>query len=659
MGTEMRLRALLVAIAAPVVAGAALIVGPADARAPGPSRLTAFGDCRSFAGYMSAHALPLVGRYDPRVGIAVGAAPPAPGKAADGQGAPGPEFSGTNVQEEGVDEPDTVKTDGRTLFVATVGRIGAVDVRSGRPKLLDSLRLAPGTTSELLLHGNRLLALSHRLAVPVPGRETVAPTLLPVPVETSLTEIDVSSPGRLRVVRTLDLDGSYLTARLVGSTARVVIVSSPLVALPLVPSVGAGAADGAARNREVVRSAGAARWLPRFTIRNARGAAVRTGRVLQCGDVLRPPSFAGLGLVTILTVDLARGLQPLDSDALAADARAVYASPSSLYVATSEPWVPTPRAPIAPGGTAIHKFDISSPSETRYRASGRVGGLLLDQWSLSERRGVLRVASTSLPLTAGGAQAESETSVTTFAERNGALVGLGRVGGLGKGERVYAVRFVDDVGYVVTFRQIDPLYTVDVSNPSRPVVRGSLDLRGYSAYLHPLGDGLLLGVGQDANEDGRTLGTLASLFDVSDPAHPKRLDAFTLGRTSSQVESDHHAFLWWPRARLAVLPVQTYLDTPFLGAVGLRVRRTGIAEIGRISHPGVPGVEPAGSPGAPISRSLVVDDTLYTVSAAGVKGSSLPTFADRGFARLPSDDLGRPLPVPKLPPIPPTPSSTR
>jgi hypothetical protein len=371
--------------------------------------------------------------------------------------------------------------------------------------------------------------------------------------------------------------------------------------------------------------------------------------VLECGDVLRPPSFAGLGLVTILTVDLARGLQPLDSDALAADARAVYASPSSLYIATSEPWVPTPRAPIAPGGTAIHRFDISSPSETRYRASGRVGGVLLDQWSLSERRGVLRVASTSLPLTAGGAQAESETSVTTFAERNGALVGLGRVGGLGKGERVYAVRFVDDVGYVVTFRQIDPLYTVDVSNPSRPVARGSLDLRGYSAYLHPLGDGLLLGVGQDANEDGRTIGTLASLFDVSDPAHPKRLDAFTLARTSSQVESDHHAFLWWPRTRLAVLPVQTYLDTPFLGAVGLRVRRTGIAEIGRITHPGVPGVEPAGSPGAPINRSLVVDDTLYTVSSAGVRASALATLADRGFARLPGEDAGPPpsgLPAP-------------
>jgi hypothetical protein len=225
-------------------------------------------------------------------------------------------------------------------------------------------------------------------------------------------------------------------------------------------------------------------------------------------------------------------------------------------------------------------------------------------------------------------------------------VPLGRVGGLGRGERVYAVRFAGDVGYVVTFRQVDPLYTIDLSTPSRPAVRGELKLRGYSAYLHPLGDGLLLGIGQDATEEGRVLGTQASLFDVSDPARPTRLDTFTLGGTSSQAESDHHAFLWWPRTRLAVIPVQTYLDRPFLGAVGLRVRRSDIAEVGRVAHPGRPGIEPWGSPGTPIERSLVVGDTLYTVSAAGVKASSLATFADQGFARLPAQEPPPPLPQP-------------
>jgi hypothetical protein len=635
----MRPRALVVAICALTVAGAAVTGAAAQSGATGPARLAPFADCRSFGSYMSAHALPYVGRAGGVVGIAVGAPSAAPGKGS-ARATADPEFSGTNVQEEGVDEPDSVKTDGRTLFVASGGRINAVDVRSRSPRLLDTLRLEDGASYELLLRGDRLLALSRTLARPVPGATARVGSFAPLPVASSLTEIDVSSPARMRVLRTMELDGGYLTARLVGSTARVVVASAPLVALPLLPSA------GAERNRAVVEGADPASWLPRYTIRDARGAAVRQGRVLECRHVLRPPRFSGVGLVTILTVDLARGLQPVDSDALAADARAVYASPSSLYVATSEPWATANGRPIVPDGTAIHKFDISSPTETRYRASGRVPGVLLDQWSLSERDGILRVASTTLPVFTGGPQTESETSVTTFAERSGALVPLGRVGGLGRGERVYAVRFAGDVGYVVTFRQVDPLYTIDLSTPSRPAVRGELKLRGYSAYLHPLGDGLLLGIGQDATEEGRVLGTQASLFDVSDPARPTRLDTFTLGGTSSQAESDHHAFLWWPRTRLAVIPVQTYLDRPFLGAVGLRVRRSDIAEVGRVAHPGRPGIEPWGSPGTPIERSLVVGDTLYTVSAAGVKASSLATFADQGFARLPAQEPPPPLPQP-------------
>jgi uncharacterized secreted protein with C-terminal beta-propeller domain len=634
----MRPRVLVLAICALTVAGAALTGAAAHAGAPG-ARLVPFADCRSFGSYMSAHALPYVSREGGIVGIAAGAPSAAPGKSPAGTAAD-PEFSGTNVQEEGVDEPDSVKTDGHTLFVASGGQISAVDVRSRSPRLLDTLRLQDGASYELLLRGDRLLALSRTIARPVPGPTVRVGSFLPLPVASSLAEIDVSSPTRMRVIRTMELDGGYLTARLVGSTARVVVASAPLVALPLLPSA------GAERNRAVVQGADPASWLPRYTIRDARGVALRQGRAVECRHVLRPPRFSGVGLVTILTVDLARGLQPVDSDSLAADARAVYASPSSLYVATSEPWATAKGAPIVPDGTAIHKFDISSPTETRYHASGRVPGVLLDQWSLSERSGILRVASTALPVFTGGSQTESETSVTTFGERSGALVPLGRVGGLGRGERVYAVRFAGDVGYVVTFKQVDPLYIVDLSAPSRPAVRGELKMRGYSAYLHPLGDGLLLGIGQDATDEGRVLGTQASLFDVSDPARPTRLDTFTLGGTSSQAESDHHAFLWWPRTRLAVIPVQTYLDRPFLGAVGLRVRRSGIAEVGRVAHPGRPGIEPPGSPGTPIERSLVVGDTLYTVSAAGVKASSVATFADQGFARLPAREPTPPLPQP-------------
>ena len=643
----MRPRAVVLALGALLACIAAVTGAAADPARTPPSRLVPFDGCRSFAAYMRSHAVPLVGRPDLGA-IAVPAQPGAArGNVSGSPGASAPEVSGTNVQEEGVDEPDMVKTDGRYLYVASAGGVSALDLRSGQPKLVDTVALASGAAYELLLDGDRLLALSREVRVPVPPRTTAIGPILPAPVESTMTEIDVADPTRMRVVRTLELDGSYLTARLVGSTARVVVSSTPITVLPL-PSEGAGSAaarKARERNRRIVESAGAASWLPRYTLRDAHGDVVRKGRLVDCRDVLRPRAFSGLGLVTVLTVDLARGLPPVDSDAVAADARIVYATSSSLYVATSQPPGVTPRGVVARGGTTIHKLDISSPTQTRYVASGQVPGVLLDQWSLSERDGVLRVASMSVPLLTGGADTESETSITMLTQRGGSLTVLGRVGGLGRGERVYAVRYVGEVGYVVTFREVDPLYTVDLSVPSRPAIRGELKIRGYSAYLHPVGEGLLLGIGQDATEDGRLLGTLASLFDVSDPAHPRRLDAFTLGQARSQAEQDHHAFLWWPRSRLAVIPIQAYVDRAFVGALVLRVRRSGISEAGRLVHPGVPGVEPVGSPGTPISRSLVVDDTLYTISAAGVKASALGTFADRGFVRLPFGEA-RPKPVP-------------
>ena len=131
---------------------------------------------------------------------------------------------------------------------------------------------------------------------------------------------------------------------------------------------------------------------------------------------------------------------------------------------------------------------------------------------------------------------------------------ISSVGGLGKTEQIRSVRFLDDTGYVVTFRQTDPLYVIDLSDPANPVLDGELKIPGYSAYLHPVGDGLLLGVGQNATDEGRTLGTQLSLFDVSDPTNPQQIDTLPIGG-SSEVEWDHKAFLYWPEDGTIVLPV--------------------------------------------------------------------------------------------------------
>ena len=198
---------------------------------------------------------------------------------------------------------------------------------------------------------------------------------------------------------------------------------------------------------------------------------------------------------------------------------------------TRRPPSSTSRRPAA--GTRrhpIHRFDVQARERTDYRASGEVAGRPAQPVLAVRARGRAARRDDEAPVGAGGRRARASSRV--LAERDDRLAQVGQVGGLGRGERIYSVRFIGDRGYVVTFREIDPLYTVDLSDPTAPRVTGELKILGYSAYLHPVGDDLLLGVGpgRDATEGAR-LGTQLSLFDVSDPAEPARLHQRTARAT--------------------------------------------------------------------------------------------------------------------------------
>jgi uncharacterized secreted protein with C-terminal beta-propeller domain len=638
-------------------------------------RLAAFDSCTELVGWGRNQAL----RTGGGVGVptralpptATGLAPRAPvaerftSTSAPTAGAPAPavaddSFSGTNNQEAAVDESDIVKSDGKRAFVVYGDRLLAIDLTAEVPKLLGALKLE-GTIQELLLRKDRLLTVGYGPAPAGPGpvplpepavRPGVASDLIaPYPYlapKVRLTEVDVSDPAAMKVARTLDVDGSYVSARLTGGTARVILNTSPRFVEAAVPQTGSG--TGSAPPSTTVTSPGNAKAaVAPAAIRNANVRAFVPETVLHsnvtnrtfkralvgCRQVRRPVAFSGLDLLTVLTVDLDHGLFNVDRDAVMAGAQVVYASEGSLYVA-SQRWIPgldTPGEIPSQMRTEIHRFDTTKAGETAYRSTGQVSGFVLGQYALSEHKDDLRVASTEEPLWMNGAQQQqSESAVTILRERDGRLEQVGRVGGLGKGERIYAVRFLGDVGYLVTFRQIDPLYTLDLANPAAPRVAGELKITGYSAYLHPIGEDLLLGVGQDATEQGRRTGAQVSVFDVSDPAAPKRLHQRPLGGggSTSQAEFDPHAFLWWAPERLSVLPLQEYSGgNSFVGAVGLRVRRAqGIEEIARITH----GADPYP---AAIRRSLVARGRLYTISDRGIASAKLDTLAALGFLAFP------------------------
>jgi hypothetical protein len=419
--------------------------------------------------------------------------------------------------------------------------------------------------------------------------------------QTVITEVDVRDPEALMVARTLTLDGQYVNARQNDATARIVLSSTPRAY---------AVADVRGR---------ASGWLPRSRFASRISGRHRTRKMVACRAVRRPPTFSGLGTVSILTINLDKGLWEVDADAVMTDAQTVYGSPGHLYVATQR-WIDPQTQPgdLPTTSTLIHRFDVGDPDRTTYEASGEVPGYLLNQYSLSEKGGDLRVASTADPVWwQGQQQGSSQSHVTVLRRQGSTLAPIGRVSGLGQGQRIYSVRFIGDVGYVVTFRQIDPLYTI--------------------------------GVGQDATPEGRTKGVQVSLFGVGDPAHPTLLAQHALGAaSSSQVEFDSHAFLYWAPRQLVVLPVQVFdsgaSSSPgFTGAVALKIDRAGIAETGRVAHDSIDGYVP------PITRSIVIGDQLLSVSDGGVLASALDGFGRVGWLAFPQPPASSSPPSPGKP----------
>ncbi len=648
------------------LAGILAVAAPAAAQTQTP-RLTQFPTCSSLRQYAAAKAAPLVrsggyGAYPvalrsarpmfdlvrPMVGAQGGGVVPSAAPAGElraaipqpGAGGAQPPTSGTNLQEPGVDEPDMVLSDPAHV-ITTVNDELRIHSVADTPVLIGRLRLpGAGTGAQMIRSGDRIMVFSSRYALPVGvNRAARDMRFAPWAPQTMIRLVDIADPTTPVLLETLTVDGDLLAARRPeGGAVRVVLSTSP-DPIPFVDSATPGVA-GAAQARRInvrrVRNAPARTWLPAMRIR-IRGTARATTRIaVDCRSVARTTQFGGLGTLTVLTIDPATGLTPVDRDAILSDGQIVYASPTSLYVTTPRwmnPAVMNPDAVPDNASTEVHRFDISAPNATEYRSSGRVPGYILNQFSLSEWRGVLRVASTRDPewinqkLTT-----RSESFVTTLRDDGVALTRLGQVGKLGTDERIYGVRFIDDRGYVVTFRQIDPLHVLDLSDPATPRVTGELKIPGYSAYLHPVGDGLLLGVGQDADPQGRLRGTQVSLFDVSNPAAPARLQNLTLPDSWSEAENDHHAFLHWAPTGLTMVPFIRYSPAGVdSGALGLTVSRVaGITRLGIVRHR----VEGRSEPGT-IRRSLVIGDRVFTVSDVGIAAGRLTDLNPLGFTAFP------------------------
>ena len=629
-------RGLKVAAAGSTLAALALLAGSMAAPAPAPlapvrngppmvpaANLVSFDSCAEALAELRAAAVASVGPYgfDGNSGwfgerLAVGADSAARGAlAAAVPEDAGPGYSTTNNHEAGADEPDLVKTDGRRIVTVTGCVLRVVDPTSrritGKIELAGDNEVQGWVEHRLLLLGDRALVLGEDLPDPA---VSWARTMRPAGAA-RLVLVDLAGPPR--VLGTYRIQGSTLDARLTGNTARVVVRSMAHLEFPLEKN----GSDRARieRNRAAIDQADVEAWLPEYEW--TAGPERHTGRV-GCDRLSRPARMTGASTLTVLSFDLtADRLGDGDPVGVAADASTVYGTATSLYLAGQRPgsavarnrWRPAPLEQV----TEIFQFDIGAQGRPRYLAAGLVPGWLINQYALSEWAGHLRVATTTGDVWGEGRT--SESSVRVLRREGGSLVPTGVIGGLGRGERIYSVRYLGPIAYVVTFRQTDPLYSLDLSDPAAPRVTGELKITGYSGYLHPVPDGRLLGVGQEADRQGRVEGLQVSLFDVRDPARPARLDQWHLPGAWSNAEYDPHAFLYRPDSGLVALPVE-------VGIRLLRVNGDTISEIGEVTHPMEHGNgRRMWQSSWPVLRSLVVGDVLWTVSEAGLMATDPAT----------------------------------
>lgn len=624
-----------------LAASAAIVAGdPVALRAVAASGLTPFQSCADLRAWYLDAAVRDVGPYGWDDGSGIGYAtqdslgggaersqPSSPTSGVDTGVGSSP--TGTNTQEAGVDEPDVAKTNG-TLLVRVVGQSVVVsDVTGDQPRPLASYPLPGGMyEAELLLAGDRVVVTSATTSGYrgefLPMDDTRRGDVPFAPTGARVLTLDLADPAQPREVSDKTFSGSILSVRQYGETVRLVTTTErPRLNFEDSGQHGLDQGEATARNREIVRSSSLADWLP--SVRDSDQPASAASPLVDCDDVLHPRDRSGAGTISVVGFDV-NAPDDRSTVAVTAGGDTVYSSADALYVATTETSLGLIRRfgdritgshsqPVE--RTEIHEFELSGDAAS-YVASGSVRGVVRDRWSMDEYDGHLRVAlQTGSPETFDdGAGRSGSNAILTLARQGNRLAETGRVSGLGKGEEIKSVRWFDDLAVLVTFRQMDPLYTVDLADPTRPALMGELKIPGFSGYLHPIGHDRLIGLGTDASVEGRSLGALVSVFDLSDLRHPTQTGRHTFGpETNLSAVDDPRAFTWLPDANVGFGQLQTWSET---GGFRLAKISTGTGGDLTVTSERLPGVRTfASSRVLPLPDGrmlLVVGDTVQTMT---------------------------------------------
>jgi uncharacterized secreted protein with C-terminal beta-propeller domain len=522
----------------------------------------------------------------------------------------GVDFSGTNNQEEGVDESDFLKTDGHHIYMINDGQLVILGVPEFGDINFASSSSIEGNAREMMLSGDKLVILS---SVYVWALSETDPlwnlvwdnTALRMRVDslTKFTVYDITDRTDPIVTNELYLEGWYLTAREQNGMVRTIthgyldlpglrswVEISPEhedtyynlawdhPARQAIWNVSINRTIGI--NNEIIDSASIENLMPQMYHRTMNGVTAVPMRSETCSEFIASADTVGTQFTSVLTLDLLSSSFSYEADHIMGNWPVVYASADTLLIAEpAQDWWWYWGVDELEEATNIHAFSLTTQG-TSYVGSGRVDGTVLDQFSLSEYDGNIRLATTTGQWNrwwmSDPTPMENHVIILQPDESTSTLNEVGRVDGIALDERIWSARFTEERAYIVTFRQIDPLWTIDLSDPTNPTIMGELEVPGVSTYIHPLDDNnvLTIGIGP-ANSDGTGLdwsNTQISLFDVTNFSNPELASVLPLFPVSeneinewswgwSEATFEHKAFQYWGPKNLLAIPLSTYRQT--------------------------------------------------------------------------------------------------
>ncbi|RDU37110.1 hypothetical protein DRW41_10530 [Neobacillus piezotolerans] len=554
------------------------------------------------------------------------------GKSAADTANGGAGYSETNNQVQGVDEADLVKTDGKHIFQAEENEVRIIHAAPEEEmKLLSKISYnREFMPYQLFLHEGKLVVIGHQYHnIPQPYEQVVKDAkIAPIMHSAKAIIYDVKNPAKPVQVREVELEGGYVSARKVEGIVYLVTRHHPEYWL--------------LRENEAIDIR------PKYS----DTASKPSEQIVSYDEINYFPESKEPNYTMIAAIDLNHHGKKAAVTTYLGSGEQLYMSKENLYLAIAN-WAERPRGDwnrLTAPDTTIHKFSIKG-MDVEFQGSALVQGTVLNQFSMDEHDGYFRIVTTK-----GYAWDDNSPSSNALYILDKNLKPAGKLESLARGERIYSARFMGDRIYMVTFKETDPLFVIEASNPAKPKVLGELKIPGFSNYLHPYDENHIIGFGHDtkfvaAKEAGAqpiilTDGVKISLFDVSDMSNPKEKFTKIIGGrgTHSPLNHDHKALLFNKDKGLFAFPISVYQNNKaneydqifeYQGAYVYSIDpEKGFTLQSKITHMDSEKPSIYEEYNTEIKRLLYIGDTLFAVSPEKITSHDLKSYRQIGALGL-------------------------